>query len=98
MPVTFTYKGPFASVYLPAAGVTVARGESVEIADEHAAGLVGQFDSWETNDAAAVAAVLDSDDRLNHVGGGWYELPDGQRVQGREEALRALQTQTQSEG
>ena len=25
-----------------------------------------------------------------HVGGGWYELPDGERVQGKENALKAL--------
>lgn len=25
-----------------------------------------------------------------HVGGGWWELPNGQRVQGREEAVRAM--------
>ncbi len=25
-----------------------------------------------------------------HVGGGWYELPDGTRVKGKEEALKAL--------
>jgi hypothetical protein len=25
-----------------------------------------------------------------HVGGGWYELPDGRRVKGKEEALAAM--------
>ena len=25
-----------------------------------------------------------------HVGGGWYELPDGTRVQGKEAALKAM--------
>lgn len=25
-----------------------------------------------------------------HVGGGWYELPDGSRIKGKEEALKAL--------
>ena len=26
-----------------------------------------------------------------HVGGGWYELPNGERVQGKEEAINAMQ-------
>lgn len=29
-----------------------------------------------------------------HVGGGWYELPDGQRVRGREQALAALEDES----
>lgn len=28
---------------------------------------------------------------LMHVGGGWYELPGGERVQGKEAALAALE-------
>ena len=90
MPSTFTYNGPFESVYLPAAELTVNRGESIEIPDEHVSGLFGQPD-WHTDDPAALEALGD-DERLNHVGGGWYELPNGERVQGREEALRALQS------
>ena len=27
---------------------------------------------------------------LKHIGGGWYELPDGSRVQGREAAFEAI--------
>lgn len=27
---------------------------------------------------------------IKHLGGGWYELPDGSRVQGRDAALEAL--------
>lgn len=29
-------------------------------------------------------------DQLKHVGGGWFELPNGEKVKGKEEALEAL--------
>lgn len=32
----------------------------------------------------------DLDPRLTVVGGGWYELPNGERVRGREKAVEAL--------
>lgn len=28
---------------------------------------------------------------LNHIGGGYYELPDGSRVKGKEQAMKALE-------
>lgn len=31
------------------------------------------------------------DDRLKHVGGGYYELPNGDKVRGKEKATEALQ-------
>lgn len=33
---------------------------------------------------------LDDQSEIRHVGGGWYELPDGQRVHGREAAEAVL--------
>ncbi|MCZ8518879.1 hypothetical protein [Paenibacillus caseinilyticus] len=30
------------------------------------------------------------DPRLQHVGGGWYDLPNGERVRGKEAAAKAL--------
>lgn len=35
-------------------------------------------------------AGQDQDPRMKHVGGGYYELPDGTKVQGKEAALEAL--------
>lgn len=32
----------------------------------------------------------DPEQEPKHVGGGWYELPSGERVKGKEEALKAL--------
>jgi hypothetical protein len=29
-------------------------------------------------------------DQLKHVGGGWFELPNGEKVKGKEEALKEL--------
>lgn len=31
-----------------------------------------------------------NEDGLKHLGGGWYELPNGEKVKGKEEALAAL--------
>lgn len=33
-----------------------------------------------------------------HIGGGWYELPDGQRIRGKETAMKALQSMGEGEG
>ena len=33
---------------------------------------------------------VDDQPQVVHVGGGWYELPNGERVQGKEDALAAL--------
>jgi len=30
-------------------------------------------------------------DDIKHVGGGWYELPNGEKVKGKDEALAALE-------
>lgn len=32
------------------------------------------------------------EEKINHVGGGYYELPNGERVRGKEEALSALES------
>lgn len=33
----------------------------------------------------------DDDTELKHTGGGWYELPNGEKIQGKENALAALE-------
>jgi hypothetical protein len=30
--------------------------------------------------------------KIKHVGGGYYELPNGERIQGKEEAIKALES------
>lgn len=30
---------------------------------------------------------------IKHVGGGWYELPNGEKVQGKDEAIEALKAE-----
>lgn len=32
------------------------------------------------------------EEKVKHVGGGYYELPNGERVQGKEEAIKALES------
>lgn len=32
------------------------------------------------------------EEKINHVGGGYYELPNGERVKGKKEALSALES------
>lgn len=38
----------------------------------------------------AAHKVVKENAKVNHVGGGWYELPNGERIQGKEEAEKAL--------
>lgn len=35
-------------------------------------------------------SVDDQEGSIKHTGGGWYELPNGEKIQGKEEALEAL--------
>lgn len=58
MPQNVTYYGPHEAVDLPALGVTVAHGESVEVPDDVADRLVEQ--GWSSSSHAdTVTAVLD---------------------------------------
>lgn len=41
--------------------------------------------------------LLDDESSPVHVGGGWYELPDGSKVQGKEEAEAAMKSVSKSE-
>ena len=43
---TIRYDGPFRAVEVPAAGVVVQRGETVEVEPEVAASLLRQKDNW----------------------------------------------------
>lgn len=55
-------------------------------------------DIYESNDSERVAFLqeegfLKSDpdeEGIKHVGGGYYELPDGEKIKGKEAALEAL--------
>jgi len=37
-----------------------------------------------------VADDIEAKTELNHLGGGWYELPNGEKVKGKNQALSAL--------
>ena len=32
------------------------------------------------------------EEKLKHTGGGWYELPNGEKIKGKEAALKALES------
>lgn len=76
------------------------------IAREHNEKYYAEGDHYDSSDADRVAylqklgflgdEVRDADDeldeRLKHVGGGYYELPNGEKVRGRPNAIEALKT------
>lgn len=41
-------------------------------------------------DSGQVKEKFDDIDSIIHLGAGWYELPDGSRVRGKDNALKAL--------
>ncbi|WP_313894683.1 hypothetical protein [Psychrobacillus sp.] len=58
-------------------------------------------DSYKHKDAERVAFLVkkgflevsneDESSKIKHTGGGWFELPNGEKVQGKDEALSALE-------
>lgn len=78
-------------------------GDVVDVNEERAEtlqqkGLIGQAPISGDPEVASVSPVPDNPkgpgaggkDELKHVGGGFYELPDGRRIKGKEAALAAL--------
>ncbi|GIP38643.1 hypothetical protein J31TS4_19230 [Paenibacillus sp. J31TS4] len=63
--------------------------ENTERADELAkAGFISEEVMTKTEAEQAEEAALE--ERLNHVGGGYFELPNGEKVRGRENAIEVL--------
>jgi hypothetical protein len=72
--------------------------------DKESKKIYRKGDSYTHNDAERIAflvdkgflekdeTVTDENEYPKHTGGGWYELPDGQKIQGKEEALAAMKT------
>lgn len=55
--------------------------------------LYKEGDTYSHTDEKRVAFLVEkgfiepsNDGKIKHVGGGWYELPNGEKVQGKEEA------------
>ncbi|GLY09594.1 hypothetical protein [Pseudobacillus badius] len=68
--------------------------------DKHTDKLYKEGDTYSHADEARIkelmnAGYLEKDTvekaELKHTGGGWYELPNGEKIQGKEEALAALE-------
>ena len=53
-------------------------------------GLIERADKAPAGDEPAGAHVSCAESEPKHVGGGWYELPDGRRVRGKEQALQVM--------
>lgn len=55
-------------------------------------------DSYSHDDEGRITSLIDkgfieeSEKEIKHVGGGYYELPNGERVRGKKEALAALES------
>lgn len=82
------YTGPARAVTIEATGQRVLRGDHVDVDMLVADRLLDQ-EGW----LLAASHIGDGHrvvDGATHVGGGWYELPDGTRVQGRDAAEEAL--------
>jgi len=62
MPVQFTYNGPYEAVEIPAAGLLVRKGETVELPDDLAAGLVDQGEAWHTDNPDALRPAQPAED------------------------------------
>lgn len=69
-------------------GEDVLKGDVVEADAERAAALRAAGVIGKEVDPDSQTSELD--ERLHHVGGGYYELPNGEKVRGREAAAAAL--------
>lgn len=77
----YLVKNPF---YL--CGVLQVKGVEVELTED-------QFEELSTKDVIGrpiAATPTEDSDEIKHVGGGYYELPNGDKVKGKDEASAAL--------
>ena len=51
---------------------------------------VGETETARAKPAEETATARDAP-QPKHIGGGWYQLPDGERVKGKEEARRRME-------
>lgn len=58
----------------------------------------GYIEAEETSQKEVQEANLsaDFDSNVKHTGGGWYQLPNGEKVQGRDEAIAAYEESQKS--
>lgn len=68
------YEGPSPGVWIEAEGVYAARGEHTDVSDELAYRLAEQ--------STFTVAGAERPGYPQHLGGGWYETSDGERIQG----------------
>lgn len=76
------YEGPNRGVWIEPEGVYAARGEHTEVSDELAKRLAKQ----PTFTVPGLPDDADEPTYPQHLGGGWYETSDGDRVQGEQAA------------
>lgn len=73
---------------------SVAAGEEIEVNDEVAkawikAGIAAPIKEQKIETATQPKPETATIKYPKHVGGGWYELSNGEKVQGKEEAIKA---------
>lgn len=71
------YEGPSPGVWIEPEGVYAARGEHTDVSDDLAKSLAEQ---------PTFTVVGEGVSYPQHVGGGYYETSDGQRIQGETDA------------
>jgi len=74
------------------AGATISRkkGDIYDLPEDKAQRLIDAGFAEPVQGAAQRETAAVKPDEVRHLGGGWYELPNGQRVQGRAEAERVM--------
>lgn len=83
--------------YCPFSKKRISPGEFIEIPEQYLSsyqGYVGIIAVIKPAEIAVVqpieAAVIEKPVALKHLGGGWYELPNGERIRGKEAAMKAV--------
>lgn len=71
--------------FLMPAGGRIPRGSEFEIREE----MARELEKWRLAVRVTYQTKVVTP-QIKHTGGGWYELPDGQKVQGKEAAEKAL--------
>ncbi len=80
------------------AGKTIVKNQQIEL-DDHAAAKLRRYrliaakeiEKGTLHAPEKAVEVKKESATPKHVGGGWYELPNGERVQGKENARKAVE-------
>lgn len=84
--VIATFKDKKTGEYKNPGDIVIAEGDRINRLKR--AGVIGKPIRKEKTETATQKS--NAEQRLKELGGGWYELPDGKKVRGKDEALAEL--------